>query len=411
MKGITCFERDTEKAEVGVKQGKTKADVLPTVTDEVRRRVSPRKRGLLVLVDGSVYRGLGFGACKKAYGEVVFNTGMMGYPESITDPSYRGQILVQTYPLIGNYGVCPLHFESDGPKIEGYVVHEACFAPSHWASLLSLEEWFEREGVPGVYGVDTRALTKKLRVYGVMKGLIYVYEGEDPDVNELVEEAREAPDIGELDLVKLVTTDRVLTYHPGVKPRGRVVLIDCGVKWNIIRSLLGRGLLVIRVPAQTEFKEIMELKPDGVLISNGPGDPKKAWYVVETARRLIDEEIPVMGICLGHQIISLAIGAETYKLKFGHRGQNHPCVELKTGRCYITSQNHGYVVDPDTLEKDEAYVTFVNGNDKTVEGVALRSRPVFGVQFHPEASPGPYDTGFLFDRFVEMVVNRGGRAA
>lgn len=367
------------------------------------RKKRGEKRALLVLEDGSVFKGIGFGAVKKVYGEVVFNTGMVGYVESITDPSYNGQILVQTYPLVGNYGVCPDHFESDGPKIEGYVIRELCREPSHWASRKTLEKWLEEEGIPGICGIDTRYLTQKLRTHGTMLGILYVYEGDEPNIDGLLSEVKNIPDPNKTDLVIEVATKEVLEFTASPQPAFHVVLIDCGAKRGIIRELLKRNIRVTVVPPTFTADKILDYDPDGILISNGPGDPKMVPYIVETARSLCEYRIPMMGICLGNQIIALALGGDTYKLKFGHRGQNHPCIDLATNRCYITSQNHGYVVDIESLKKTGVEITHINANDKTVEGIKCEDKPIFAVQFHPEASPGPEDNSYLFDNFVKLM--------
>lgn len=360
------------------------------------KRVSlDRKNAFLVLEDGTVFEGKSFGARCTRTGEVVFNTGMVGYTEAITDPSYRGQILCQTYPLIGNYGISEDDFESDSPKIEGYIVQELCETPSHRTSQKSLDALLKEHGVPGICGIDTRDLTKKLRMKGVMLGILS--NEEDLEGSK----AKSIPDPNERDLVAEVTTDAVNEYGSGKK---RIVVIDCGVKMNIIRSLTERNAKVIRVPASCGIDKIMSLNPDGVLISNGPGDPKKVGYVIETTRHLIEYRMPVFGLCLGHQILALAVGGNTYKLKFGHRGQNHPCIDLKTGRCYMTSQNHGFAVDANLPEGME--VTVINANDKSVEGIAHKRLPLFGVQFHPEAAPGPMEVSFLFDKFLAKANGR-----
>jgi len=365
-----------------------------------------QKKAILILQDGTLMRGEGFGATRKVHGEFVFNTGMVGYPESITDPSYAGQILIQTYPLIGNYGVNTKHFESDGPKIEGYVVHELCRQPSHWSSELHLDEWLETNGVPGISGVDTRFLTQKIRTQGTMLGILSVYEnGDKPDLKALLEEVKTVEDPNKRKLAYEVATKDVKHFDVGGDLT--VVLIDCGVKLNIIRNLMARGLNVMIVPPQTSAETILASRPDGVVLSNGPGDPKVYVEVIETTRRLIESHVPIMGICLGCQILALALGGETYKLKFGHRGQNHPCIEVDGRRCYITSQNHGFAVRPESLEGTGLKVTLINANDKTVEGVKHISLPAFAVQFHPEASPGPNDTNVLFDAFLEEI-RRGG---
>ncbi len=326
---------------------------------------------------------------------------MVGYVESITDPSYNGQILVQTYPLIGNYGVCPDHFESDGPKIRGYVVRELCMEPSHWASKKTLDEWLEESGIPAIYGVDTRMLTKKLRVYGVMLGILHVYPSkEEPSLEEIKEEIKRIPDPNKTDLAKEVSTKKIVRYD--VDGKYRVVLVDCGVKKSILNNVLARKVDVVQVPIDTPVDKILSENPDGIVLSNGPGDPKMVPYLVETVKQLLEAKIPIFGICLGCQVLALAFGGDTYKLKFGHRGQNHPAIDLATQRCYITSQNHGYAVDSSSLPED-VEVTFLNANDKTVEGIRHKKLPVFAVQFHPEAAPGPVDTSFLFDLFLKDI--------
>jgi len=374
------------------------------------KKIAPNgfeKEAVLVLADGTLVKGVGFGAVGKKSGEVVFNTGMVGYPEAITDPSYNGQILMQTYPFIGNYGIYPAHFESDNPKIEGYIIHELCREPSHWASKITLDKWLEDSGIPAIERVDTRMLTKKIRIYGVMLGILEVYKRRDlPDFNELLKEAKHIPDPNKTDLVAEVATRKIQKLD--VKGKYHVVLVDCGVKKNIIRSLVRRKLNVTVVPPNTSTEQILDMNPNGILLSNGPGDPKMVPYVVETARELVQTDIPIMGICLGIQILALAFGGDTYKLKFGHRGQNHPCIDLDTGRCYITSQNHGYAVKAESLNGKELKVTYINANDKTVEGIAHLKKPIFAVQFHPEAAPGPEDTQHLFDQFLENIKDYAG---
>jgi len=367
----------------------------------------PSKEAVLVLADGTFVKGVGFGSIKKVSGEVVFNTGMVGYPESITDPSYKGQILMQTYPLIGNYGVCPDHFESDGPKIEGYVIHELCREPSHWASKKSLDDWFVETGIPGIERVDTRMLTEKIRIYGVILGILWVYKrGEGPDSDEILKEAKRIPDPNKIDLVAEVATKEVKTFN--VNGKYNVVFIDCGVKQNSIRNMLSKNLKVTLVPPNTTADKILDMKPDGIAVSNGPGDPKMVPYVIKTLKELTETDIPIMGICLGNQLLALALGGDTYKLKFGHRGQNHPCIDLETEKCYITSQNHGYAVKAESLKGTGLKVTWINANDKTVEGLTHTKKPIFAVQFHPEAGPGPQDTQFLFDRFLESMKEHVG---
>jgi carbamoyl-phosphate synthase small subunit len=370
---------------------------------------SKKKKAFLVLEDGTLFTGIGFGAATKTSGEVVFSTGMVGYPEALTDPSYKGQILNLTYPLVGNYGVpsndlsfgLPLYFESNRIQTSGLIIHELCTEPYHWASKRTLDKWLQDEGIPGISGIDTRRLTKKLRTHGVMLGILQVYEaGEEPNVDALLKEAGSIPDPNLTDLVKEVSVKEPVSYN--VDGRNTAVLIDTGVKNNIIRNFLKRGINVVRVPYDFSAKEILEYKPNGVIISNGPGDPKKCAATVQSVKELA-EKMPTMGICLGNQILMLAMGGDTYKLKFGHRSQNQPALDLKTNRCYITTQNHGYAIEMNCFEKTPLECWFVNADDKTVEGIKHRTKPVFAVQWHPEASPGPYDTGFLFDEFIRLM--------
>ncbi|MEM0217533.1 MAG: glutamine-hydrolyzing carbamoyl-phosphate synthase small subunit [Candidatus Nezhaarchaeales archaeon] len=363
----------------------------------------------LVLEDGSIFLGNGFGFPKTVVGEVVFTTGMVGYPESITDPSYQGQILCFTYPLIGNYGVpsfdikdkwgIPLHFESNRPHVLGVIVHELCDKPSHWSSTQSLHEWLFKEGVPGITGIDTRKLTKKLRIKGVMMGALEVSEG-DIDVDRLFSLLEKAPKYDNLDLVAEVTIKEPIIYE---NDGPTIVVVDCGVKYGIIRSLLHRGLRVIRVPRDWGADKILELEPGGILISNGPGNPEMNVKTIKSVRDLVEFGIPILGICLGNQIIALALGASTFKLKFGHRGQNKPCIDLESGMCYVTSQNHGFAVDETSLKGSGLSTWFLNADDMTVEGIKHARKPIIAVQFHPEASPGPYDTEYVFDLFANMI--------
>jgi carbamoyl-phosphate synthase small subunit len=340
----------------------------------------------LLLKDGSSYEGQSFGAPVSASGEVVFATGMTGYVESLTDPSFAGQILVCTYPLIGNYGVPnKRHFESEKIQVSGLVVSEYSEAFSHHTAEQSLGEWLKRSGVPAMTGVDTRALTQKLREHGVMLGQL-VQSGK----------AGKFTDPNEENLVARVSVSKKRLYGA----RGPVIVaIDCGMKENIIRSLVARGARVIRVPWDYDFSRE---RYDGVLISNGPGDPTMCKETVANVRKAMAKAKPILGICLGNQILALAAGASTYKLKYGHRSHNQPCIDLRTGRCYITSQNHGFAVDDKTLSS-EWEPWFANANDNSNEGIRHKTKPWRSVQFHPEASPGPTDTAWIFDEFVEQL--------
>jgi carbamoyl-phosphate synthase small subunit len=368
------------------------------------------QKAVLVLEDGSAFSGYGFGAEKKVSGEIVFSTSMVGYPEALTDPSYKGQILTLTYPLVGNYGVpqkeyengIPMNFESERIQVTGLVIHELCTHPHHWASTKTLGDWFKEESIPGIYGIDTRRLTKKLRVKGVMKGILEVCAGEqDPNIERLAKEASQGGDPNQTDLVQKVTVKEPVHYETTGKDM--VVLIDCGVKSSILRNLLNREVDVLRVPYTFSAAEILDYNPKGVVLSNGPGDPKKCAETIECVRTLVEEKTPMMGICLGTQILALALGADTYKLKYGHRSQNQPALDLQSNRCYITTQNHGYAVSEESLEKTDLEAWFVNANDHTIEGIKHKSMPAFAVQWHPEASPGPYDTEFLFDEFLKAL--------
>jgi len=351
------------------------------------------KKIKLILEDGTEYPGYSFGAEKSVSGEVVFNTGMVGYPESLTDPSYKGQILVLTYPLIGNYGVpgkekengILKYFESDKIQIKGLIVTNFTEGYSHWNAKRSLSEWMKEFNIPGISGIDTRELTKKLREKGTMLGKIicdnHNVKLEDHNKRNLVAEA---------------SIKKPIIYKKGKK---RIILIDCGTKNNIVRAFLKRNITVVRVPWNYNF---LQEKVDGIIISNGPGDPKKCTETIRNVKKAFSKKIPILGVCLGSQILGLAAGANTYKLKYGHRSQNQPCVEVGTKRCYITSQNHGYAVDADTLPQDWKE-WFYNNNDKTNEGIIHISKPFFGTQFHPESSPGPDDTEFLFDMFLRAM--------
>lgn len=353
----------------------------------------------LVLEDGSIFRGQGFGANVPTVGEVVFNTTMTGYQEVLTDPSYSGQLVTLTYPLIGNYGINRRDFESGRIQVSALVVRQHCDMPSHGSSDQTIHEFLEGQGVPGISGVDTRAITRRLRNRGVMMGAI----AGDADVASSL--LAESPGYDEQDHVRNVTTDTGYGWDDFDKNHGerpyRVLVTDCGLKYNILRELARRGCDVRVVPADTPAEELLSLNPSGVLLSPGPGDPRMLDYVVENARRILGR-VPVMGICLGHQVVARALGAETFKLKFGHRGGNHPVQDLSDGRVYITAQNHGYAVLGDSLPAG-LEVSHINLNDNTVEGLIHRDLPVFTIQYHSEASPGPRDNNYLFDRFLKIM--------
>jgi len=366
---------------------------------------------ILALEDGRVFRGRGGGAPGERFGEVVFNTSLTGYQEILTDPSYAGQIVVLTYPHIGNYGTNPLDCEAARPYAEGLVVRELSQLASNWRSVEEASEFLAGYGVPVISDIDTRALVRHLRSYGAMRGVLSTT---DSDEARLVAKAKAAPSMVGLDLASRVTTatryewtepsQDISRAEPTTRPpvRFRVVAYDYGIKHNILRRLVDMGCHVIVVPAKTPASDVLALKPDGVFLSNGPGDPEPVEYAAQAVRDLLGR-VPIFGICLGHQIIGLALGGKTYKLKFGHHGGNHPVLNLETQKVEITAQNHGFAVDPDSLKASEVALTHMNLNDQTLEGLRHRTLPLFSVQYHPEASPGPHDSGYLFERFVKMM--------
>lgn len=355
------------------------------------------KPAILVLADGSAYQGYAFGAETDACGEVVFNTSMVGYQEMLTDPSYAGQIVVPTYPLIGNYGINEQDIESAKIQVRGFAVREECYQPSHYLNTQTLHRYLAEYGISGISGIDTRAVTRKLRSVGVMMGIIT----SDKTPQQALEQLKQQPDYGSIDFVRQVTTEKPYQWENGAEPQYKVVVLDCGLKYNILRLLAQRGCAVSVVPCTTPAEEILALKPDGVLLSPGPGDPELLDYIVGTVKKLAGKQ-PMMGICLGNQLIARAFGGKNFKLKFGHRGANHPVRELATGRIHITAQNHGYAVDPESIGK-ELEVTHINLNDGTVEGLRHKELPIFAIQYHSEASPGPLDNTYLFDRFMDFI--------
>lgn len=373
--------------------------------------LSTAQPALLVLADGTAYRGWSFGAKATVVGEVVFNTGMTGYQEVLTDPSYCGQIVTFTYPELGNTGVNLEDEESSRPQIRGAIARNVCSRPSNWRCSQSLQDYLKQYDIPGIYGIDTRALTRKIRTVGAINGGISTLI---LDQAELLEQVQDAPSMDGLNLVQEVTTrkvyewseatDTVWEFSPTVKPEEgemwTVVALDFGIKRNILRRLASYGCRVIVVPADTSPEEILKYNPDGIFLSNGPGDPSAVTEGIATAKALLKSDKPVFGICMGHQILGLSLGAETFKLKFGHRGLNHPAG--LTQQVEITSQNHGFAIDPDSLVP-EVEITHLNLNDRTVAGLKHKTLPLFSVQYHPEASPGPHDADYLFDRFVQSM--------
>ena len=382
---------------------------MSRVTISTKKAKHSNKFGKLILDDGTVFTGNGFGYSTTVFGEIVFNTGMVGYTETLTDPSYSGQILTLTYPLIGNYGVpdpssidddgISKFFESDKIQARGLVIHELSKVGSHWNLYLTLDEWLYNEKIPGISGIDTRALTKKLRSSGVMMAALAVSENEI-DENKIKNELSAAPNYNTEKFMSTVSTTSEQVYG---NEKDSVVVIDTGVKNAILRNIRSIGYKVIKVPWNTPFEKILSYKPKGVVISNGPGDPQNCPETISTAKSLIEKNIPTLGICLGAQIIGLAGGADTYKLKYGHRGQNKPCVNLENQQVYVTSQNHGYCISPDSLKNSEFNLWFANTDDKTIEGIKHKKQKCIAVQFHPEASPGPYDCKFVFEELKHLM--------
>lgn len=352
------------------------------------------QKAYLILENGTIFEGKSFGAAGEAVGEVVFTTAMTGYLETLTDPSYFGQIVVQTFPLIGNYGVIPADFESGCPHVKAYIVRDWCQEPSNFRCEGNLDTFLKQNNVVGLYGIDTRQLTKIVRESGVMNGKI-VAEGSGFSFDDL-------KNYKVIDAVKNTTCDSEEIFTPDGEIKRRVCLFDFGAKSNICNKLVERGCEVTVVPAYTKFERIKELNPDGIMLSNGGGDPAENVEIIEELKKICELKIPTFGICLGHQLLALSQGGKTHKLKYGHRGANQPVTDLETGRVLITSQNHGYAVVNDSMG-DNAKVAFVNTNDGTCEGITYLNMPVFSVQFHPEACGGPLDSGFLFDKFVEMI--------
>ncbi|WP_313073965.1 carbamoyl phosphate synthase small subunit [Lacrimispora sp.] len=352
-------------------------------------------KAFLILEDGTVFTGTSIGSTREVISEIVFNTSMTGYLEVLTDPSYAGQAVVMTYPLIGNYGICQEDMESLKPWPDGYIVRELSRMPSNFRSEGTIQHFLEENNIPGISGIDTRALTKILREKGTMNGMITTDEGFD--LNDVTSRMKK---YGVTGVVK-ATTCKESHVLPGSGKK--VALLDLGAKKNIARSLNERGCEVTVYPALTKAEDILAANPDGIMLSNGPGDPKECTEIIAEIKKLYDSNVPIFAICLGHQLMALATGADTHKLKYGHRGGNHPVKDLETGRVYISSQNHGYVVDVDTMDPSVAVPAFVNVNDGTNEGLKYTNKNIFTVQYHPEACPGPQDSSYLFDRFIKMM--------
>lgn len=352
-------------------------------------------KAFLILEDGTVFAGTSIGAEKEVISEIVFNTSMTGYLEVLTDPSYAGQAVVMTYPLIGNYGVCYDDMESKKPWPDGFIVRELSRMPSNFRNNVSIQDFLKEHGIPGIAGIDTRTLTKILREKGTMAGMITT--DENYNIEDIKEKLKTYSTKG---VIEKVTCDEKSVLSGG---KFKVALLDFGAKNNIAKSLHDRGCEVEIYPAFASAQEIINSNPDGIMLSNGPGDPKDCVSIIEELKKLYNTNIPIFAICLGHQLMALATGADTHKMKYGHRGANHPVKDLVTGKVYISTQNHGYVVDAETVDSNIADVRFINVNDETVEGLYFKNKSIFTVQFHPEACAGPEDTGFLFDEFIKMM--------
>lgn len=371
------------------------AEVTWPLSKHIRKDRYPHMKAYLILEDGTVFTGTSIGSEREVISEIVFNTSMTGYLEVLTDPSYAGQAVVMTYPLIGNYGICHKDMESAKPWPDGYIVRELSRIPSNFRSEDTIQNFLKCHDIPGICGIDTRALTKILREKGTMNGMITTKEY--TDFSEPIKRMKEYTVTG----VVLKTTTKETYVLPGNGKK--VALLDYGAKRNIARSLNQRGCEVTVYPADTPAEKVLAGKPDGIMLSNGPGDPKENTAIIREVKKLYESDVPIFAICLGHQLMALANGMDTHKLKYGHRGGNHPVKDLETGRVYISSQNHGYVVDTDNLDPTVAVPAFVNVNDSTNEGLKYVGKNIFTVQYHPEACPGPLDSGYLFDRFLKMM--------
>lgn len=362
-------------------------------------------KAYLILEDGTVFTGRSIGSKKEVISEIVFNTSMTGYLEVLTDPSYAGQAVVMTYPLIGNYGICRDDMEAKGSHIDAFIVRELARLGSNFRKAQSIQDFLLEQNIPGIEGIDTRALTKILREKGTMNGMVTTEEPED--LSMILPKIKEYSVRG---VVDKVTTKEIISYKPGdlhtdsnIPITKKVAILDVGTKYNIARCLLKRGCEVTIYPARTEAEEILAARPDGIMLTNGPGDPKECTAVIDELKIIRESDVPIFAICLGHQLMALASGCDTEKMKYGHRGANHPVKDVKTGRVYISSQNHGYVVKESSIPSDLAETAFVNVNDGTVEGLVYKNKKIFTVQFHPEACAGPKDSEVLFDKFIEMM--------